>query len=254
MVSAHTGIDTQNPQQRRSGNIGTAAASIKMDSPEIHPLPPLHGQNLRQNHGNADVISRRTEDEEEFYSPRESLDGRDSSIGTGSTSRRVFAAVEVKNFGGSSSSSSYSSSSFGSGSPVRSVSLSISPPVSLSPKNSRPKSPELLAVHTSPPPQYHSPPSPPLADFVPILVIDGESDSPSPPSSSSPERYSSRSIDSSPRISYVWDQNIESPMTISNHIQQNAPISVPPPPPPPPPPLLISIPASVQPPPPPPPL
>ncbi|KAK4375019.1 hypothetical protein RND71_005696 [Anisodus tanguticus] len=230
MVSAHSGMDTQNSQHR---NVTSAR---KMDSPEIHPLPPLH-------HGNADVISGRTEDTEKFYSPRESLDGRESSIGTGSASRRDFAAVEVKNFGGSSSSSSYSSSSSGSGSPVRSVSLSISPPVSLSPKNSRPKSPELLAVHTTPlQPQYRPPP---LADFVPILVINGESDSPSP------ERYSSRSIDSSPRISNVWDHNLESPMRITNHIQQNAPLSVSPPPPPPP--LLISILASVQPPPPPPP-
>ncbi|KAJ8561460.1 hypothetical protein K7X08_033937 [Anisodus acutangulus] len=231
MVSAHSGMDTQNSQHR---NVTSAR---KMDSPEIHPLPPLH-------HGNADVISGRTEDTEKFYSPRESLDGRESSIGTGSASRRDFAAVEVKNFGGSSSSSSYSSSSSGSGSPVRSVSLSISPPVSLSPKNSRPKSPELLAVHTTPlQPQYRPPPP---ADFVPILVINGESDAPSP------ERYSSRSIDSSPRISNVWDHNLESPMRITNHIQQNAPLSVPPPPPPPPPPLLISILTSVQPPPPPP--
>lgn len=252
-----SGIDTQNPQHRR-----TAAASRKMDSPEIHPLPPLHGQSLRLNQGNADVISRRTEDDEEFYSPKESLDGRESSIGTGSVSRRDFAAVEVKNFDGSTSSSSYSSSSSASDSPVRSVSLSISPPVSLSPKISQPKSPELLALRTAPPLQYPSPPSPPLADFVPILVINGESDSPSPPSSSSPERYSSKSIGSSPRISNVWDQNVESPVRISNHIEQNTPVSPPPllisipacvqtPPPPPPP--LISIPASVQPPPPPPP-
>lgn len=258
MVSAHTGIDTQH---RPTGN---PAPSRKMDSPEIHPLPPLHGQTLTPNHGNADVISRRTEDDDEFYSPRESLDVRESSIGTGSASRRDFAAVEVKNFGRSCSSSSYSSSSSGSGSPVRSVSLSISPPVSLSPKNSQSKPPELLAVSTapppqhpsppppSPPPQHPSPPSPPLADFVPILVIDGESDSPSPPSSSSPERYSSRSIESSPRISDVWDQNVESPVRVGNHIQQNASVSVPPPPPPPPPPLLISSAACVQPPPPPP--
>ncbi|XP_055812942.1 formin-like protein 1 [Solanum dulcamara] len=252
MVSAHTGIDTHNHQHRRDANLATAAPSTKMDSPEIHPLPPLHGQSFRLKRGNGDVISRTTEDDEEFYSPRESLDGRESSIGTGSASRRDFAAVEVKNFGGSSSSSSYSSSTSGSGSPVRSVSLSISPPVSLSPKNSQPKSPELLAVPTAPPPQYPSPPSPPLADFVPILVIDGESDSPSPPSSSSPERYSSRSIDSSPTISDVWDQNVESPMRIRNHIQQNASVSVPPPPSPPPP-LLISIPACIHPPPPPPP-
>ncbi|PHU07488.1 Formin-like protein 8 [Capsicum chinense] len=243
MVSAHNGIDTQNPQHRRSGNVGTTA-SRKLDSPEIHPLPPL---NERLNH---DIISRRTEDADEFYSPRESLDGRESAIGTGSASRRAFEAVEVKNSGSSSSSSSYSSSTSDSASPLRSVALSISPPVSLSPKNSQPKSPELLALHTAPPPQYPSPSSPPLANFVPILVIAGESDSPSPPSSSSSGRYSSGSIDSSPRISNVWDQNVESLVRISSHIEQNAPVSVPKQPPPP---LLISIPASVQPPPPPPP-
>ncbi|XP_004246983.1 formin-like protein 1 [Solanum lycopersicum] len=207
--------------------------STKVDSPEIHPLPPLHG------HRSAHVT---TEDDDEFYSPTQSLDGRGSSIGTGSASRRDFAAVDANNFAASTSSSSCSSSTSDSG-----VSLSISPPVSLSPKNSQPKSPEVLALPTAPLPHYHSPP---LADFVPILVINGESDSPSPPSSSSPERYSSRSIDSSPRISDVWDQNVESPIRISNHIQQNAPVSVPPPPPLP---LLISIPARVQPPPPPPP-
>ncbi|XP_049397507.1 uncharacterized protein LOC125861701 [Solanum stenotomum] len=75
---------------------------------------------------NADVISCRIEDDEEFYPPRESLDGRESLIGTGSASRMAFTSIEVKSFGGSSSSSSYSSSSSASGSPVRSLSLSIS--------------------------------------------------------------------------------------------------------------------------------
>nr|AAF24496.1 FH protein NFH1 [Nicotiana tabacum] len=268
MVSSHGGIDGPHnpPQRRRSGNVTSVPASRKMDSPEIHPLPPLLGRNLSQNYGNnndnnnnADVISGRTEEDEEFYSPRGSLDGRESSIGTGSVSRRAFAAVEVENFGGgsrSSSSSSYSSSSSCSGSPARSVSLSISPPVSLSPKSLMPKSPELVAIHTAPPPQYSPPPPPPplppRANFVPILVMGNESDSPSPPSSSSPERYSSRSIDSSPRSFNVWDQNLESPARITNQIQQIEPVSVASPPPPPPP-LSISIPASVPPPPPPPP-
>nr|XP_016499538.1 PREDICTED: formin-like protein 1 [Nicotiana tabacum] len=269
MVSSHGGIDGPHnpPQRRRSGNVTSVPASRKMDSPEIHPLPPLLGRNLSQNYGNnnnnnADVISGRTEEDEEFYSPRGSLDGRESSIGTGSASRRAFAAVEVENFGGgsrsSSPSSSYSSSSSGSGSPVRSVSLSISPPVSFSPKSLMPKSPELVAIHTAPPPQYSPPPPPPppplppRANFVPILVMGNESDSPSPPSSSSPERYSSRSIDSSPRSFNVWDQNLESPARIANQIQQIEPFFVAPPPPPSPP-LSISIPASVPPPPPPPP-
>lgn len=108
---------------------------------------------------------------------------------------RAFASIEVKSFGGLSSSSSYSSSSSTSGSPVRSLSLSISLLVILSPKNSQSKSLDLLVVHTAPPPQNPYPPSLPLADFVPILVINGESDSISLPSSSSLKRYSSRSID-----------------------------------------------------------
>ncbi|KAK6773482.1 hypothetical protein RDI58_028720 [Solanum bulbocastanum] len=78
------------------------------------------------------------------------------------------AVVEVKNFGGSSSSSSFDLDS-----PVSSVSLSISPPVNLSSKNSQPKSPELLAVRTAPLPQFPSLSSSPLENFVSILVING---------------------------------------------------------------------------------
>ncbi|KAJ7970415.1 Formin-like protein [Quillaja saponaria] len=81
--------------------------------------------------------------EEEFYTPKGSLGGRESLCGTGSGSRRVFAAVAGENFHERSihsSSSSYASSV--SGSPNRSHSISLSPPVSLSPRRSLPKSPE----------------------------------------------------------------------------------------------------------------
>ncbi|XP_049376681.1 ubiquitin carboxyl-terminal hydrolase 9-like [Solanum stenotomum] len=75
------------------------------------------------------------------------------------------AVVKVKNFGRSSSSSSFDLDS--------PVSLSISPLVNLSPKNSQPKSPELLAVRTAPLPQYPSISSSLLENFVPIMVING---------------------------------------------------------------------------------
>lgn len=242
-------------------------------------MPPLSGQqNVSRNYGNAEAGSTGDEEDEEFYSPRGSLGGKDSSIGTGSASRRAFAAVEVENFGRSSS-ASYSSSSSASGSPVRSVSLSISPPVSLSPKASRPKSPELVTLQTAPPPRAAlSPPAPPISFFnapfveqrLSVSTSPSLSRSPSPPSSSSPERVYSRSRETSPRISNVSDQNLESPVIICSPAQQTAPVSIPSPPPtvsvhppPPPPPPIVSIPpppppqlpaVSIPPPPPPPPI
>ena len=94
------------------------------------------------------------EDDEEFYSPRGSLNGREGSTGTGSGSRRVFSAIAGENLVGRSSSestsSSYSSSS--SPSPDHSHSISLSPPVSISPRRSQPKSPENTIAHHSPPP------------------------------------------------------------------------------------------------------
>lgn len=75
----------------------------KLESPELRPLPPLNKENSTLKYGNGEVgyISstttnsrdgREEEEEEEFYSPRGSLGGRDSPSGTGSGSRRVFAA------------------------------------------------------------------------------------------------------------------------------------------------------------------
>lgn len=241
LVNSHGGIDNaahNNLQQnaRSSGANSSAANSRKLDSPELRPLPPLGGQNYnqRRNHGSSEMG---TEEDEEFYSPRGSLGGRESSIGAGSASRRAFAAVQAENFVGlCSSSSSYSSSSSASGSPVRSVSLSISPPASLSPKCSRPKSPELVAVQTAPP---RAPPPPPPAAFFrdpfagqkesrsPSLSPSG---SPSPPSSTSPERVYSRSRESSQRISNFSDHILDSPVQMSSPAQQNMPVSFPSPP------------------------
>ncbi|KAJ4843237.1 hypothetical protein Tsubulata_008747 [Turnera subulata] len=132
----------------------TGSDPRKLDSPELRPLPPLNRQCSVQNHANGEVGSTTGDEDEEFYSPRGSLGGRESSIGAGSGSRRLFSAVGggvgVGDFGGrrSTDSSCYSSSSSASGSPARSQSLSISPPASSSP---RPKSPEPVAVELAPP-------------------------------------------------------------------------------------------------------
>lgn len=271
LVNSHA-IDNGQHSTKHKGRTSAASDTTssdtrKLDSPELRPLPPLSTQTYNQRR-NPEQGSRAEDEYEEFYSPRGSLGGRESSIGTGSASRTAFAAVQLEDFAGlcSSSSSSYSSSSSASGSPIRSVSLSISPPVSLSPKASRPKSPELVAVQTALPPR--DPPTPfshdPLANQKesrsPSL---SPSRSPSPPSSTSPERIYSRSRDSSPRTSNFSDNILDSPVqtsfpgtdsfpsppspppiSISNQPAQAVsvpeppvpPISVPRPPPPPPPP------------------
>uniref|UniRef100_A0A0R0J001 Formin-like protein n=1 Tax=Glycine max TaxID=3847 RepID=A0A0R0J001_SOYBN len=99
-----------------------------MDSPELQPLPPLARQTSRLREESTATVE---DDEEEFYSPRGSLNnGREGSAGAGSGSRRVFNAIAGENLVGRSSSesstSSYSSSS--SASPDRSHSISLSPP------------------------------------------------------------------------------------------------------------------------------
>ncbi|KAL0389211.1 UNVERIFIED_CONTAM: Formin-like protein 1 [Sesamum calycinum] len=212
-----------------------------MDSPELRPLPPLNTQqSFRRNYrNNADVASSKDDEDEEFFSPKGSLNGRESSIGTGSASRRAFAAIEVENFNGSTSNSSstYSSSvsGSGSGSPVRSISLSLSPANSLSPRNSMPKSPDLIEIQTIGPLHREMQSSPP-----PRGSMCKESASPSPPSSSSPDRYSRRSEESSPLISNMFPPPPPPPPPLS--APSRPPVSVPPaPPPPPPPPPLNKV-------------
>ncbi|GFQ04193.1 formin-like protein 1 [Phtheirospermum japonicum] len=204
-----------------------------MDSPELRPLPPLNAQHsFRRNHrSNADVASSKGDEDDEFYSPKGSLNGRESSVGTGSASRRAFAAIEVGNVNASTSNSSSTSGS-GSGSPARSVSLSLSPANSLSSGNSIPKSPDLIEIQTFGPLHRSMSPGP----------VRKESESPSPPSSSSPYRSSRRSNESSPTISNASDQKMESLARISSSAPtpppppppRTAPVSVPTPPPPPP--------------------
>ncbi|XP_030553246.1 formin-like protein 1 [Rhodamnia argentea] len=243
-----TMVNSRGIEEPRGNGGGAVLDPRKMDSPELQPLPPLARQSLalncgntngdvrplprqslRQNCGigNGDVSSTADETEEEFYSPRASLGGRESSIGAGSGSRRAFAAVASETLGGSgrrsdSSSSSYSSSS--SGSPARSHSISLSPPVSLSPRRSQPKSPEHVAVEeeaaaqeTSSLPTHYATPyvdesktpllsseaSSPERD---LGKSDGKVQSPSlSPMSWSPERGSDRTPDISLRMWAVTD-------------------------------------------------
>lgn len=224
--------------------------SRKMESPDLQPLPPLRlsGQQPQPQHNyrNADYSDPFTPDEEEndeFYSPK-------GSIETGS---RTF--YEPKNFEdergetGSTTTSSYTPS--GSDSPVKSVSLSTSPPASLSPKTfSRTKSPDLVALQTYPGKDLsESQDSSPRVsnvsslDRISLSPARMNISAPQPPlhftatsstSSSSPERDSSKSRESSPRLSdELSDQISQSPARISNSV----PVSVAPPPPPPLPPL-----------------
>uniref|UniRef100_A0A803MFN8 Formin-like protein n=1 Tax=Chenopodium quinoa TaxID=63459 RepID=A0A803MFN8_CHEQI len=115
------------------------------------------------------------EDQEEFYSPRGSVSGRES----GSDSRRVFAAVvqaqALNNGGGANSedTSSSSSSSSSSGSPARSASISISPGVSASPKDrsTNPKSsPEFITMQIQPSATVSSPPLPEMTFSPPCSL------------------------------------------------------------------------------------
>ncbi|KAH9625136.1 hypothetical protein KSS87_012142 [Heliosperma pusillum] len=144
----------------------------KLDSPELHPLPPFSSrqQQAQQWRTSQEHMHRGDEDQEEFYSPRGSVSGRES----GSESRRVFANVVAQghnnggnNGGNCDDTTSSSSSSSTSNSPARSASISISPPISASPKNrsaiSNPKSPEFIELNV----QSHAPPaSPPLPEMT----------------------------------------------------------------------------------------
>ncbi|PPR85268.1 hypothetical protein GOBAR_AA35423 [Gossypium barbadense] len=184
----------------------------KLDSPELQPLPPLSRQSTGRNFRAGEVESV-AEEEEDFYSPRGSLDGRDSPSRNGSGSRRVFATIAVKNIESTSTSCSSSSSSSSGGS----HSLSISPPVSSSPVRSDPKSPELEQVQPSSSPGRISADSPRLPN-----ASNGNVRSPSSSSTlTSPEREKSdgrrlRSPSLSPMSipnpdSHVSDRNNGSP-------------------------------------------
>ncbi|XVF72349.1 hypothetical protein PTKIN_Ptkin12aG0114500 [Pterospermum kingtungense] len=138
LVNSRGGVDDASNNSRGNARLDLR----KMDSPELQPLPPLSRQSTGRNFRDYEVEFV-TEEEEKFYSPRGSLGGRESSSGTGSGSRKLFA---MKNVASSTTSSSSSSTS---GSPARSQSLSISPPVSLGPRRPDPKSPVVVEVQTA---------------------------------------------------------------------------------------------------------
>ncbi|KAK2969479.1 hypothetical protein RJ640_022193 [Escallonia rubra] len=97
LVNSHSGIGGNS--QPHNGGYGSEsdARSSKMESPKLHPVPPLIDQSFRRNYTNADVGRTSNDDDEELYSPRGSSYGPESSIGTGSASRRMFTAVAVEN-------------------------------------------------------------------------------------------------------------------------------------------------------------
>ncbi|KAK1412696.1 hypothetical protein QVD17_34150 [Tagetes erecta] len=190
LVNSHGGID--GGVTRGSENSGEKEPHLeKIGSPELRPLPPLSGGVGQRGQTDVHIGGYETSDFEAFYSPRVSDGG-------------VTTAAAAVAGGGSGSSSSYSSSS--SGSPARSISLSISPPVSLSPRNSRLKSPELF-IPTAPPPSRPAPPLPP--PWQPVKI-------PSPEVGLSKD-----SFESSPRLSNSSDD------------RNFPPVKIPPPPPPP---------------------
>ncbi|XP_059448590.1 formin-like protein 1 [Corylus avellana] len=135
LVNSRGVDDVQRPANRRRVD-DSGLNTRKLDSPELRPLPPL------ARHRSSDgEYEAEEEEEEEFYSPRVSLGGTDSG------SRRAFVVADEKK---SSESSSVSDSSLTSGSPARSHSISLSPPVSLSPRRLQPKSvPDVVAAALS---------------------------------------------------------------------------------------------------------
>ncbi|CAI9761086.1 unnamed protein product [Fraxinus pennsylvanica] len=117
---------------------------------EATPIAIVENAQFRHNYRNVEATSSKDEEDEEFYSPKELLNGNESSIGTESASKRAFVAVEVGNFNGSATNSSSTYSSWVTGSEfaylIQSVSLSISSTISLSPRNSMLKSPDLIEI------------------------------------------------------------------------------------------------------------
>ncbi|RXI09802.1 hypothetical protein DVH24_016863 [Malus domestica] len=210
------------------GSVGRSAEleTRKVDSPDLQPLPPLSRQISRLSRcKNAELGSTQDrddeeeEEEEEFYSPRGSSGDRESSNENGSGSRRMLAAVAGGVFDRrSSETTSCSCSSSELGSPPRSHSISLSPPVTLSP-NRRPEEPKLpepsATRYTTPfgDVNVRSPSLTPLssperaADEYPS-ASDRNGRSPSMSSlSSSPEKGLEKTPDAPLKVSVVSDQS-----------------------------------------------
>ncbi|KAM1031566.1 hypothetical protein ACFX2C_035336 [Malus domestica] len=210
------------------GSVGRRAEkeTRKVDSPDLQPLPPLVRQTSRLSRWeNAEPVlthdrdDEEEEEEEEFYSPRGSSGDRDSSNGNRSGSRRVFAAVADGVFderGSETTSCSCSSSELGS--PSRSHSISLSPPVSLSPnrRSEEPKPPQPSAMHYTAPfadVNVRSPSLTPMSSPERVVddfpsASDRNGGSPSMSSlSSSPERGLEKTPDVPAKVSVVPDQS-----------------------------------------------
>ncbi|GAV68392.1 FH2 domain-containing protein [Cephalotus follicularis] len=202
LVNSRRGIVDVEDGNARSRN-DRVLDTTKVDSPELRPLPPLARQKCGAN-GDEETT------EDEFYSPRVSLGGRESPTATGSGSRTVLTGD------GFQVSSSCSCSSSSSGSPDRSNSVSISPPVSLSPRRSEPKSPELTQVHVQREEEQYKPhfvtsPSPSPADASPRRSDSWYQNVRSPPlslASTSPDRGFQKSVGQSPRVSHTQSPSV----------------------------------------------
>ncbi|GAB2282379.1 hypothetical protein Dimus_016924 [Dionaea muscipula] len=170
LVNSRGGIDGDSRNNAGGSGVRNGAAAAaelprRMESPELHPLPPL---TRRPSYVSGEMPVVDVDDDEEFYSPRGSASGRESLTENGSGSRRVFAAgLQAENITDNRKSNGFTSSSRSSSSatysPDRSASISISPAVSTSPKSSKPKSPELIEMQAPPAPPPSSPPLPPLS-------------------------------------------------------------------------------------------
>ncbi|XP_077227228.1 formin-like protein 1 [Tasmannia lanceolata] len=223
-----------------SGNGSASSPYRKLGSPELHPLPPLARQ-FRRNYENAEPGEVGSSEEEEFYSPRGSLGGKESPAGTGSSSRRVFPVAVERLISGSSNSRTPSYPSSNSASPTPSLpSNSPSPAVSLSPNRPQIKSSNLSPNRS----QTKSP------NLRPSIAIDVSFLPPPPPPPPPPPRAMTPSppkrkppLPSPPSSPPVRD--LEKKQDISGQIRQpqatilnfgRNPFSNPPPRPPPPPP------------------
>ncbi|KAM1208910.1 hypothetical protein ACFX2I_014573 [Malus domestica] len=210
------------------GSVGRNAEleTRQVDSPDLQPLLLLSRQISRLSRcKNAELGSTQDrddeeeEEEEEFYSPKGSSGDRESSNENGFGSRRMLAAVAGGVFDRrSSETTSCSCSSSELGSPPRSHSISLSPPVTLSP-NRRPEEPKLpepsATRYTTPfgDINVRSPSLTPLSsperavDEYPS-ASDQDEGSPSMSSlSSSPEKGLEKIPDAPLKVSVVSDQN-----------------------------------------------
>ncbi|THG00383.1 formin-like protein 2 [Camellia sinensis] len=150
------GIDEDHHKNKASNSSNAAASSMpayqKLGSPELHPLPPLPRQNFRRHYLNDEVGDDENDQEEEFFSPRGSSEGKDSptaTTGSASRSRRVlFVGVESEHFRSRSSNSR--TASYPSSNSASPVSTSPLMPLNLSPRSLRSRSPDSLVNFPAP--------------------------------------------------------------------------------------------------------